>query len=41
MIHRLGNAQSFFPKGPALGERAQLSMAPGEVGTGLHGGQGG
>jgi hypothetical protein len=37
--NRLGNPQPFFPKGPALGERAQLGMAPGEVGTGLHGGQ--
>ena len=40
MIHRLGDSQSFFPKGPALGERAQLGMAPGEEGTGLHSGQG-
>ena len=37
--HRLGNPQPFFPEGPALGERAQLGMAPGEVGTGEHGGQ--
>ena len=37
--NRLGNPQPFFPEGPALGERAQLGMAPGEVGTGVHGGQ--
>ena len=27
------------PKGPTLDEQAQLSMAPGEEGTGDHGGQ--
>ena len=37
--NRLGNLEPFFPEGPALGERAQLGMAPGEVGTGEHGGQ--
>ena len=37
--HRLGNPEPFFPEGSALGERAQLGMAPGEVGTGVHGGQ--
>ena len=37
--HRLGNPEPFFPEGTALGERAQLGMAPGEVGTGGHGGQ--
>ena len=37
--NRLGNPQPFFPEGPALGERAQLGMAPGEPGTGVHGGQ--
>ena len=39
MSHRLGNPQPFFPKGPALGERAEFGMARGEVGTGEHGGQ--
>ena len=39
--HRLGNPQPFFPEGTALGERAQLGMAPGEEGTGEHGGQDG
>ena len=39
MSNRLGNPEPFFPEGPALGERAQLGMAPGEVGTGEHGGQ--
>ena len=39
MSNRLGNPQPFFPKGPALGERAELGMAPGEPGTGAHGGQ--
>jgi len=35
----LSNPEPFFPKGSALGERAQLGMAPGEVGAGEHGGQ--
>ena len=39
MIDRLGNPEPFVPEGTALGERAQLGMAPGEVGTGDHGGQ--
>ena len=39
VINRLGNPQPFFPQNPALGERAQLGMAPGEEGTGVHGGQ--
>ena len=39
MRHRLGNPQPFFPEGPALSEHAQLGMAPGEPGTGGHGGQ--
>ena len=39
VIHRLGNPEPFVPEGTALGERAQLGMAPGEVGTGDHGGQ--
>jgi hypothetical protein len=39
VIHRLGNLKPFVAEGPALGERAQLGMAPGEVGTGDHGGQ--
>ena len=37
--NRLGNPEPFFPERPALGERPQLGMAPGEVGTGEHGGQ--
>ena len=36
--NRLGNPESFFPKGTALREHAQLGMARGEVGTGAHGG---
>ena len=39
MSHRLGNLEPFFPESPALGKRAQLGMAPGELGTGDHGGQ--
>ena len=39
MSDRLGDPQPFFPEGPALGERAQLGMAPGKRGTGEHGGQ--
>ena len=39
MSDRLGNPEPFFPEGPALGERAQLGMARGEAGTGVHGGQ--
>jgi hypothetical protein len=39
MINRLGNSPPFFPEGLALGERAQLDMARGEVDTGLHGGR--
>ena len=38
MGNRLGNPAPFFCEGPTLSERAQLSMAPGEQGTGLHGG---
>ena len=38
MINRLGNLEPFIPDSPALGERAELSMACGEVGTGEHGG---
>ena len=41
VLHRLGDPQPFVPEGPALGERPQLGMAPGEVGTGEHGGQDG
>ena len=37
--HRLGNPEPFVPEGPALSEHAQLGMAPGEEGTGEHGGQ--
>ena len=39
VTNRLGNPEPFFPEGTALGERAQLGMAPGEAGTGEHGGQ--
>ena len=39
MSNRLGNPQPFFREGAALGERAELGMALGEVGTGDHGGQ--
>ena len=39
VINRLGNPQPFFPEGSALGEHAQLGMAPGEAGTGEHGRQ--
>jgi hypothetical protein len=39
VIHHLGNPEPFFSEGPTFGERAQLSMTPGEPGTGLHGGQ--
>jgi hypothetical protein len=37
VLNCLGNPQPFFPESPALGERAQLSMAKGEVLTGKHG----
>jgi hypothetical protein len=39
VIDRLGDPGPFVPKGPALGERPQLGMALGEVGTRYHGGQ--
>ena len=39
MRHHLSDPQPFFPKGLARSEQAQLGMAPGEVGTGDHGGQ--
>ena len=39
MINRLGNPERFFPEGIALGEHALLGIAPGEVGTGVHGRQ--
>ena len=39
MANRLGNPEPFFPESAALGEHAQLGMAPGEPGTGGHGGQ--
>ena len=39
MSNFLGNPEPFVPEGPALGERAQFGMAPGEVGTGEHGRQ--
>ena len=34
---RLGNLESFFAEGNALGERALLGMAFDKVGTGKHG----
>src|SRR5262249_17133129 len=37
--NRLSNPEPLVPKGPALGERAQLGMTSGEVDMGLHGGQ--
>ena len=37
--NRLGNPEPFFPEGSTLREHAQLGMAPGEIGTGGHGGQ--
>src|SRR5690349_15348251 len=40
MINHLGNPQPFVPEGTALSEHAKLGMAPGEPGTGGHGGQG-
>ena len=36
VINRFGNPQPFLPEGTALGEQAQLSMAPGEPGIGGH-----
>ena len=39
MMYCLGNLQSFVCESPALRERAQLGMAPGEPGTGKHGRQ--
>src|SRR6266545_3773765 len=36
MINRLGNLEPFIPDRPARGERAEFSMASGEVGTGEH-----
>src|SRR5262245_60490320 len=39
MIHRLGNPEPFCSESMTLGEHPQLSMAPGQVGTGGHGGQ--
>src|SRR4029453_11281508 len=39
MSDRLGNLQPFFPEGVALGKRAQLGMAHGELTTRLHSGQ--
>jgi hypothetical protein len=40
VIHCLGNPEPFFSESTAIGESAQLGMAPGEVGTRVHGGQG-
>ena len=37
--HRLGNPEPFVPNDATFGEHAQFGMAPGEVGTGGHGGQ--
>ena len=39
MSNHLGNPEPFFPNNSALGEHAQLGMAPGEDGTGEHGRQ--
>ena len=39
MIDRLGDPEPFVPEGDTFGKGAQLGMAPGEVGTGEHGGQ--
>ena len=38
VVNLLGNPEPFIPEGPALGECAELGMAPGQEGTGLHGG---
>src|SRR4029434_4698972 len=38
MINRLGNLEPFIPDRPALGERAELSMARSEIRRGEHGG---
>jgi hypothetical protein len=35
--HRLGNPQPFVPAGIARSECAQLGVAAGEVGMGVHG----
>ena len=39
MRHLLGNLEPFFAEGSSLGERAQLGMAHGKMGTGMDGGQ--
>src|SRR5262249_42442565 len=39
MRNRFGRLEPFVPEGTALSEGAQLGMAGGEAGTGLHGGQ--
>src|SRR5262245_30583633 len=39
MIGRFGHPEPCFSQSPALSECTQLGMAPGEPGTGLHGGQ--
>ena len=39
MINRLGNLEPLIPDRPALGERAELSMARSEVRRGEHGGE--
>src|SRR5262249_42180549 len=36
MSHCLGNPESFLPKGPAFGKRAQFGMTRGEPGPGVH-----
>src|SRR4029453_13374911 len=38
MINRLGNLEPFISDRPALGERAELSMARSEIRRGEHGG---
>jgi hypothetical protein len=39
VIDRLGNLEPYIPEDPALSERAQLGMAPGESDPGEHSGQ--
>ena len=40
VLHLPSDPQPFFPEGTARGERAELGMAAGKKGTGVHGGQG-
>jgi hypothetical protein len=39
VVNHLCNPDSFFAKGSAIDERAELSMTYGKVGTGANGGQ--